>query len=142
MAEPLSVTTSILGVICFATQSCQFLHGVFQRFADAPKDIQQQLHTLQALSSTLERIKALGEEIPPEVQWPIELDNGVQNCLTDLQKMEAKMGKMSKRIEKGRIQRTWTRLWWLSNTPELNVFFTRVQTYQATFALDLVMLQM
>jgi Fungal N-terminal domain of STAND proteins len=142
MTDPLSISISTLTVISFASQSCQFLFEFFHNAAEAPKDIQQRLSTLQALSSTFEGIRALGEDMPTEVQWSAEFDTRLRDCLADFRDMEIKMQTMSKEIEKGRARRTWARLKWLSNDQSFNKFFTRVQTYQAMFALELLILQM
>jgi hypothetical protein len=142
MTDPLSVSASTLAVICFAGQSCRFLFGFFHNVAEVPKDIQQHLSALQALSSTFERIRALGEDMPTSVQWPADFDTRLRDCLADFRSVEVKMQKVSKQIEKGRLRRTWAKLKWLSNDQSLNKFFTRVQTYHAMFALDLLTLQM
>ena len=142
MGDPLSVTANLVAVIGIAGQSCRLLFEFLQTVSEAPKEIQQQITALKALSSTFRGIQTLGQHMPAELAWSSEFHALLLECMTDLRAMESKMKKLNEHLERGRMRRTWARLKWSSSDLDLRKFLARVQTYHTTFSLDLLTLHM
>jgi len=114
MADPLSVAASTLAILGFAAQSSKLLHDVFLSVSEAPKEIQQHLSTIHALTSTFMAIQALGQQIPPEHAWSPEFLNNLNACMEDFRDVESKIKKLSNHLEKRSMHRAWARLMWSS----------------------------
>lgn len=143
MADPLSVSVSVLTLVGIAGESCQHLFNFLRTVSEAPKEVQRQIATLQALASTLRNIESLGKDDCAGVGFTSEFRVRIDECMVDLHAIESRIRKVNDQMEGGKTRRTWARLKWsLTADLWLNKFFARVQIYQASFALDLLTLQM
>lgn len=143
MADPLSLSISILTLVGIAGDSCQHLFNFFRTVSDAPKEVQRQISTLQALASTFKNIESLCTVECDGVGFTSEFRVRIDECMADLRAIQSRIRKVNDRMEGGKTRRTWARLKWsLTADIWLSKFFARVQTYQTNFALDLLTLQM
>lgn len=140
--DPVSMTANTVAIVGFAGQSGRLLYEFLRTLSDAPKEIQQHIATLKALSSTFAGIQTLGQHMPAELAWSSGFRARLSECIEDFQAAEIKMKKLNEHLEKGHLRRTWARLKWSSSDNYLRSFFTRVQTYHTTFSLDLLTLHM
>lgn len=143
MCDPLSVTASTLTVVGFAAQSCQLLSNFFYSFYDAPKDLQHHIAALHALRSTFAGIATLEKEIPDTSCFTPDFCVRLRDCILDFQVTERRLKSLCTHLEEGSVRRIWTRVKWSSiDQTKIKKFLARVESYHATFSLDLLLLNM
>jgi hypothetical protein len=146
MADPLSVTANIVAVLGFSIQSCNYLVDFFKRVADAPAEVEHNVVWLQALHSTFSELHALSQDARFR-DAHVELTSGfnarLEDCKADLAEMKSRVRRVGQDLKADRIRQTWTKVRYSFTAEQwLTKFSRRLQTYQTTFTLDLMMIQM
>jgi hypothetical protein len=146
MADPLSITANIVAVLGFSIQSCNYLVDFFKRIADAPAEVEHNIIWLEALHSTFSELHALGKDAnlhDTQIELPSGFNARLEDCKADLLEMESRVRRVGHNLKGGRIQQTWTKVRYSFTAEQwLTKFSRRLQTYQTTFTLDLMMIQM
>jgi hypothetical protein len=146
MVDPLSAAANIFAVLGFSIQSCSYLVSFFHRFADAPVEVQHNTVWLQALLSTFSDLYALDNDARfrnGQVQLPAAFKTQLEACNNDLMEMESRVRRISRNLKAGRLIQTWTKVKYaFAGDQWLIKFSRRLQTYQTTFTLDLMTIQM
>lgn len=146
MADPFSITANIVAVLGFSIQSCNYLVNFFKRIADAPAEVEHNVVWLKALHSTFSQLHTLGKDASlhdTQVELPSGFNTRLEDCKADLLEVESRVRRISQNLKAGRIQQTWTKVKFSFTAEQwLAKFSRRLQTYQTTFTLDLMMIQM
>jgi len=146
MADPLSLSANILAVLSFSLQSCNYLVNFFERIADAPTEVQHNIIWLQALYSTFSELQALGRDVhlrDAEIELPSGFYNRLEDCKADLLEMQTRVCRVGQNLKAGRLLHTWAKVKYsFAGDQWLTKLSRRLQTYQTTFTLDLITIQM
>lgn len=145
MPDPFSCAANAVALLGVAAHSCQCLFNVITKIADAPADIQQHLVWLQALRSTFSELQKLAGDARLRdifLDLPEGFNSRLQEALADLQRVERRVRQIADRLKKRGMVHAWARVKFaFSGDQWIKKFFERLQTYQATFTLDLLNLQ-
>lgn len=142
MGEPLSGAASILAVLNLAAQSCGCLYDFFRSFLDASEDLRHYAVTLQALQSAFTRISALETEFSdPHLSTP-DFHFRMQECMLDLQALEALIKPAQNRYDRDSARKIWARMRWASvdQKAKLRRRLEKIDRHRTTFQLDLLLL--
>ena len=144
MGDPLSATASVLALVSFAAQSCDYLCQVFTSFSEAPEDLRHHIAALEALRATLKDISTLETALPDEVPISPVFKNRLQELMLDLQSTERLVRPLYQQLRESRLCRTWTRIRWASPNQRhrMKKLLARIDSYHTTFSLDLLLIDM
>jgi len=125
MADPLSISASLLAVITAAIQSSKSLYATVQRYKSRDKTLQRLLHEVDDLVNIL---TTLQEAISTEATILKLLQNPVERCSQVCRDLEAAMTKFSGKSNLGFID--WARLEFRAS--DINGFMDALAGYKST----------
>lgn len=130
MADPLSITASVLAVITAAIQSTKSLNGAVSRYRGHDKTLGRLQDELQDLAKILESLeRAVGDEMTM-----LELlQNPIDRCSKVCQEFEESMETFWRKSKTG--LRDWTKMEFMRG--DINDFIERISGYKSTISVGL-----
>ncbi|KAF4170008.1 hypothetical protein CNMCM6936_005153 [Aspergillus lentulus] len=130
MADPLSITASMLAVITAAVQSVKSLHGTVRRFKDRDKSLRRLQNELEDLTSIL---GSLGEVMNADMSMLTLLQGPVERCSQICREFEKAMEIFSRKSTTG--FRDWAKLEFMRG--DINEFIDNIAGYKSTISVGL-----
>jgi hypothetical protein len=139
MADPLSVTASVIAVAGLAVKSCQGLFRLVNQFENGPRQLGHHLHSLRILKSIFATIEALEPSAVPAELLTRDFRSRLQDCIRDLKEFEKFAGSLQRQFEAGQGRRVWSRAKWAlgDRRQTLESHLERIQMHVQIFSLDL-----
>jgi len=146
MADPLSATANIVAILVVSIQSCAQLVEFYQKLADAPAEVRHNALWLRTLQSTFGELQTLAQDprfSDFQAHLPANFDARLTNCRADLQQTEARVRRVCKGLDGGKMQQTWAKVkHCFAGEQWLAKFSRRLQMYHSAFTIDLATIQM
>jgi len=144
MADPLSVTASILAVAGFAATSCKTIFQTISQFSAARTELQHHLVTLCDLQSTFANIASLQQDVVLEPLLTPEFGSRLHACMRDLQVMEDLAKSIHAQLQENKMRRAWSRMRLSIGDQQqtMKTHLGRIESYHRAFSLDLLLLSM
>lgn len=130
MADPLSVTASVLAVITAAAQSARSLYETIKRFQDRSKTLKRLQDELDDLANIL---GSLAEVINSETTMLVLLQKPIDRCHQVCREFEETMRKFSGNSKPG--FRDWTKMEFMRG--DINEFIDTIAEYKSTISVGL-----
>lgn len=130
MADPLSITASLLGVTTVALQATKSLYETVKRFRDRDKTLrrlQNELGDLTNILDSLTQVTHTEQSVLTLLQGPIE------RCSQVCREFEQSMESFSKKSKTG--FRDWTKMEFMRG--DMNEFIDTIAGYKATISVGL-----
>lgn len=130
MADPLSVTASLVAVITAAVKSIKALHETVSRYKGRDKTLQRLQHELEGTTVILDALK---EAIHTEESILMLLRGPIDRCSKVCHEFEQSMVAFNKRSKTG--FRDWTKLEFMRG--DINEFIDTLSGYKSTISIGL-----
>jgi hypothetical protein len=130
MADPLSITASLLAIATAAIQSVKSLNDTVSRYKGRDKTLQRLQNELGDVSGILDSLK---EAIVPEVSISPLLEGPVSRCSEVCREFEQSMLSFSEKTKIG--MRDWAKLEFMRG--DINEFIDTISGYKSTIAVGL-----
>ncbi|KAL5363292.1 hypothetical protein BJX96DRAFT_117541 [Aspergillus floccosus] len=130
MADPLSITASLLAVITAAVQSVKSLHGTVTRFKDRDKTLRRLQNELEDLTSIL---GSLGEVMNADISMMTLLQGPVERCSQVCREFEQAMEVFGRKSTTG--FRDWAKIEFMRG--DINEFIDNIAGYKSTISVGL-----
>ncbi|KUL81713.1 hypothetical protein ZTR_09517 [Talaromyces verruculosus] len=130
MADPLSVTASVLAVITAAAQSARSLYDTIRRFQDRSKTLKRLQDELDDLANIL---SSLAEAINSETTMLVLLQKPIDRCHQVCRDFEETMKTFSGKSKPG--FRDWTKMEFMRG--DINEFIDTIAEYKSTISIGL-----
>ena len=130
MADPLSITASVLAIATVAVQSVKSLNETVSRYKGRDRTLQRLQNELQAVSGILDSLK---EAVLAEASISALLKGPVERCSEICREFEQSMLSFNKRSKTG--LRDWAKLEFMRG--DINEFIDTVSRYKSTIAVGL-----
>ncbi|KAH8599073.1 hypothetical protein B0O99DRAFT_683061 [Bisporella sp. PMI_857] len=127
MADPLSISASLLAVVTAAIQSSKSLCAAVQRYKSRDKTLHRLQHELEDLVNILSSLKAA---IGTEAAIIMLLKKPIERCNQVCQDLEGAMAKFSRKSSLGLID--WARMDFMAS--DINGFMDTLAGYKSTIA--------
>ncbi|KAH7127537.1 PAS domain-containing protein [Dactylonectria macrodidyma] len=136
MADPLSVTASVIGILGVALHGSRRLFELIDSLQSAPKDIASLSTDLKALHGTLERLTHLQQKLDDNRSLCDPLKAALENCLDIFQEFTLTLQSYTQASSDGtRKVRTWKKIVWAFKDKEIQLFRDTILTYKASLNL-------
>jgi hypothetical protein len=130
MADPLSITASVLAIATAAVQSVKSLNDTVSRYKGRDKTLQRLQNELEDVSGILDSLK---EAIIAEVSISTLLKGPVGRCSEVCQEFEQSMLSFGEKTKTG--FRDWAKLEFMRG--DINEFIDTISGYKSTIAVGL-----
>jgi hypothetical protein len=143
MAEPLSLAVNIASALAFSIQSCRYLGNFFAQISGAPTEVERHQLCFQALTATFSELRSICSDrvTANESEFPPDFRSRLEACNKDLQDMQLFVHSINNKLEGSKLIRNWARVKYAMVADQrLKKFSSRLVMYQATFTLDLIIL--
>jgi hypothetical protein len=130
MADPLSITASVLAVATTAVQSVKSLNDTVSRYKGRDRTLQRLQNELQDVSGILDSLK---EVVQAEASISALLKGPVSRCSKVCQEFEQSMLSFSEKSKTG--IRDWAKLEFMRG--DINEFIDTISGYKSTIAVGL-----
>ncbi|KAJ5640302.1 uncharacterized protein N7484_008164 [Penicillium longicatenatum] len=130
MADPLSITTSLLAVITAAVQSTNKLHETIRRFKDRDKTLARLQNEIYDLVSILNSLETL---IDTEVSIMSLLKGPIERCTHICREFEQSMETFARKSKTG--FRDWTKMEFMRG--DIHEFMDTISEYKSTISVGL-----
>ena len=142
MADVISVTGSVLGLLGLAVKSCEALCKFFRSFKEAAEDLEHHIAALQALKSTFARISDLERDFTNLDCVSKPLSSRLRECVVDLKAIEDFVKPLHSQLLNGKTRRAWMKTKWagMNQNERLEKYMARIESYHMTFSLDLLLI--
>lgn len=130
MAEPLSITASVLAVITTAVQSTKSLYETIKRFKDRNKTLRRLQEELEDLARILD---SLAQVTNAEASMLVLLQGPIDRCSQVCREFEQSMEAFSQKSKTG--FRDWTRMEFMRG--DINEFIDIIAGYKSTISVGL-----
>jgi hypothetical protein len=136
MADPLSVTAGIVGVVGFALHSAKRLHDFIDSLRDAPHDIAAISKDLKALYEVLGILAGMQHELARNAALCECLLSPLDNCVDIFEEFTITLHRYSHTTREGALKvRTWKQIPWAFKDTEIQRFRDTLLTYKASMSL-------
>lgn len=145
MADPFSLLANATAILAVTAQSCQFLVTFFSNVADASGDTEYYSLWLRALLSTLTELQKLSNDASTagHISFSADFMGHLQDCLTDLQLVEARVRETGMQMKASLPRRSWAKAkYGFTSDHSLQKLSWRLQMYQNTFSMALASTQL
>ncbi|KAI9368390.1 hypothetical protein BJX61DRAFT_546571 [Aspergillus egyptiacus] len=130
MADPLSITASLLAVITAAVQSVQSLHGTVKRFKERDKTLRRLQNELEDLTGIL---GSLGQVMDADMSMLTLLQGPVERCNQICREFEQAMENFGRKSKSG--FRDWAKMEFMRG--DINEFIDNIAGYKSTISVGL-----
>ncbi|KAL4888139.1 hypothetical protein BDV59DRAFT_148234 [Aspergillus ambiguus] len=130
MADPLSITASMLAVITAAVHSTQSLHGTIKRFRDRDKTLRRLQNELEDLMNIL---SSLGQVTDADLSMMALLKSPIERCSQICREFEDAMEGFSGKSTTG--FRDWAKMEFMRG--DINEFIDIIAGYKSTISVGL-----
>lgn len=130
MADPLSITASVLALVTAAMKSTKSLHETVKRFKDRDSTLRRLQHELEDLTTILE---SLTQVINVETSVMKLLQGPIDRCTQVCSDFEESMKKFSAKSKAG--FRDWTKMEFMRG--DINEFIDTIAGYKSTITVGL-----
>lgn len=125
MADPLSVTASVLAIAAAATASIRSLRNIVQSYQDRNKTLRRLQDKLQHLATVLD---SLAQVTNADTSVLVLLEGPVDRCREICNEFEQSMKKFHGRSKTGLLD--WTKLEFMKG--DINDFIDTIESYKST----------
>lgn len=145
MADPLSITASVIGVITAACQSCKALSDLIYSFVNAPKNLSNLRGDLNTLRALIESLEQTVSPVSPDAITYLsteqnscmkELVPAISSCQTACDDFAQRLSKATSRSPQGRVSLI-DRAKWQFNEKDIIVLRSRLGDCKQTLSVAL-----
>ena len=130
MADPLSISASVVAVITAAIQSTKSLSATVKRYKERDKTLNRLQHELEDLTTVLSSLK---EGVNSDRSISALLEGPVERCSQVCREVEAAMERFSGKTKTG--LRDWTKMEFLRG--DIHDFMETLASYKSTLTVGL-----
>ena len=130
MADPLSITASVLAVVTAAVQTTKSLNDALQRYKSRDKTLRRLQDELKDLTNILEALEAVSNLEIPMLSL---LKGPVDRCSQLCREFERSMGEFGRKSETG--FRDWAKMEFMRGS--INEFIDTLAGYKSTISVGL-----
>jgi cell fate (sporulation/competence/biofilm development) regulator YlbF (YheA/YmcA/DUF963 family) len=130
MADPLSVTASVLAIVTVAVQSVKSLHETVARFKGRDRTLQRLFNELEDIVNIL---NSLSEALQSEASTSALLKGPIDRCSKVCQEFKQSMESFSQKSKTG--IRDWAKLEFMRG--DINEFIDTLSGYKSTIAVGI-----
>lgn len=136
MADPLSVTAGVVGVLGFALHGAKRLYEFIDSLRSAPKDIATLSADLRALYEVLAVLAGMQDTLAANSSLCQCLQAPLDNCVDVFEEFTVTLHKSTTATRDGGTRvRTWKNLEWAFKDKEIQLFRDTLITYKASLDL-------
>lgn len=136
MADPLSLTASIVGILSAALHGSRRPFEFIDSLQSAPKDIAALSTDLKALYSTLADLSGMQQKLDDNNLLCDSLKAPLENCLDIFDEFMMTLQTYTQTSRDGtRRVRTWKKITWAFKDKEIQLFRDTILTYKASLNL-------
>ena len=132
MADPLSVTSALIGLVAFSYQASRGLRDTIRSYSQHPKhvrDLEEELSSLEDVLLLLEQTLTTSGEADLAA-----LESPIQRCGRACREFEQALQKCTKRNHAdGSSFRSWLKIRWMGS--DINGFKNTLAVYKSTIAI-------
>lgn len=133
--------SAIITFVVVALQSAKAVHGTLSAVKDGPRNLQNVIHSVEELSSLLERLESILRSGEHDNNDLIAVSELAERCAKDMRRFNESISKLSISPQTKKFGRFWKRLKTALDEKELDRMRTILQGYTSSIALRLITYQ-